>query len=364
MTELERILHAAERAGSGALITLVDISGSSYRRPGARMVVAADGTWSGAVSGGCLEGDVLLRAKRIIADGKPALLRYDTTGDEANVFGVGLGCNGILDMLAEPFATPAAPCIAALRMLLFSEENRAHVVVFRSENPEIPERTRWILNPDSPQPPDMPDELYRDCTAALASGRTLSRNAMQQFDALVEIVRPQTRLVIFGAGSDARPVAELAARLGWHVTVTDRAPAKAHPQHFPSADEVFAAQPEAAAAKAGLNARTVCVVMSHNFDYDREALRRIIGRGVCYVGLLGPRRRWEKLRAELEADGVEFSTRSLASIHAPAGLDLAAETPEEIALSIIAEIQATLYGGNGGGLRDKSGAIHAYSAGS
>jgi len=363
MTELQRILLAtkepAPNSRRSALATLVGISGSSYRRPGARILVKSDGTWSGAISGGCLEGDVLLRAKRIIAEDKPTLVRYDTTDDNANVFGVGLGCNGILDILIEPFDSPAEPCIAALELLAFSSKNIAHAVVFRSEQPAIPIGTHWVLDENTPQSPGMWTELFDDCRRALEAGGSINRIYSEpRADVFIEIVRPQTRCVIFGAGRDAVPVAQFAANLGWHVTVTDKAPAKAQRTDFPTAAAVFAAPAEEIFQKLALDENTVCVVMSHNFGYDAEILRGLLASNVAYIGLLGPRKRWEKLRAELEQGGVEFTENHLATIHSPVGLDLGAETPEEIGLAVVAEILAVLRGGGGAMLRSKTGTIH------
>lgn len=323
------------------------------------MVIKSDGTWSGAISGGCLEGDVLLRAQRIISEGTPALVRYDTTDDNTNVFGVGLGCNGILDILIEPFDSPVAPCITALELLPSSDKNIAHILVFRSEHPAIPLGTRWVLDETSSQPSEMWEELFNDCQRAIHVGSSVHRMySHPRTEVFIEVVRPQTRCIIFGAGRDAVPVAQFASNVGWHVTVTDKSPFKAQPSNFPAADAVFAAPAEEVFQKLTLHENTVCVVMSHNFGYDAEILRRLSTSNVLYIGVLGPRKRWEKLRAELEADGCELTESYLAKIHSPIGLDLGAETPEEIALAIVAEIQSVLRGGSGAMLRSKTGTIH------
>lgn len=366
MTEIQKILGAYTAIDftvkRGALATVVKLFGSSYRRPGARMIMTTDGRWTGAISGGCLEGDALRRAREVIESGKPAVIRYDTMDDDSNELGVGLGCNGIIDVLIEPLSGINDASIESIRMAENKEAPLVIPLVFRSENPNFPIGTRW--KSDELQVWNSTKlllDLQYDCERALDSKKSVTQLYMTSYgeiEVFIEVIKPQTRLVIFGSGYDASPVSALAKILGWMVTVTDDCAAKTFPFKFPTADAVCHLHTDAILNNLTLNENTVCVVMSHNYHYDLSVIRQLLQTNVRVIGILGPKKRWVKMIDELLVEGITITPEDEGRIYSPIGLDIGAETPEEIAVSIISEIQSILTKTNGKSLKNKLGTIH------
>lgn len=277
MHEIDRVLEAIRATPRGILVTVIRTSGSTYRRAGARAVISEEGRATGAISGGCLERDLAERIKPWLADMQPRIVTYDSTREDDLVFGLGLGCRGVLDLLIEPFDAAHPPPLLGLR--------------WNGREP-----VEW--------------------TTTLPDG-----------ESLVELLRPQRAIVVFGGGPDVGPVADLARQTGWRAdVVTTRDPID-------------------------LGDYDAAVVMTHNFPRDVEILRMLLASRLAYIGLLGPRTRGDELLAEVQA------SRD-ARIFSPIGLDLGAETPEEIALSIVAEIQAVLSARSARALRDLDEPIH------
>lgn len=365
MKEITRIVEVFEQINfserKAALATVVWVEGSSYRRPGARMLITDDGRWEGAISGGCLEGDALRKARQVMLDGKPIVVTYDTMDDGANSFGVGLGCNGIIDVLIEPIApeSPQNP-VALLKEFTKKRDVRAMATVLKSDEfSGLQPGDRFLLTeqPDA----SVPEWLYNDMRVVFNMGKPLTRTfavSSGRAEVFIERIDPGIELVIFGAGYDVIPVAKMARELGWQVTVTDDCIAHLAPKRFPVATCVLYADREAVIDQLTITNRTAAVLMSHNFNYDRAVLEKLLTTDVPYIGMLGPRKRFDKMQDEFRKDGLQFSTASLERVHAPIGLDVGAETPDEIALSIMAEIKAFFTKGAGGFLKDKSGPIH------
>lgn len=281
MHEIDKIIAACRSvvdAGKrGVLVTVIRTQGSTYRRAGARAVIGEDGTLAGAISGGCLERDIAERVAMWLADMNPRLVTYDSTRGDDLIFGLGLGCRGVLDLLIEPFDATHLP-----RLVTDFQWNGA-------------EPAEW--------------------TTILPNGETM-----------IEIVRPPRAIAIFGGG-DAEPVAQLARAVGWRVDVV---------------------KPRAAFDARAFDA---AVVMTHNFSRDTEILRQLLASQIQYIGLLGPKSRGDELLAEI-------GTSREARLHSPIGLDLGGETPEEIALSIVAEIQAAFERRSARSLRELEVPIH------
>jgi xanthine/CO dehydrogenase XdhC/CoxF family maturation factor len=281
MHEIDKVIAACRSvidAGKrGVLVTVVRTQGSTYRRAGARAVIGEDGTLAGAISGGCLERDIAERVAMWLADMNPRLVTYDSTRGDDLIFGLGLGCRGVLDLLIEPFDSTHVPPI---------------VTGFQWNGVEAAE---W--------------------TTILPNGETM-----------IEIVRPPRAIVIFGGG-DAEPVAQFGRAIGWRVDVVK-------PRAEFDAREFDAA-----------------VVMTHNFARDADILRQLLASQIQYIGLLGPKSRGDELLAEI---GASREPR----LHSPIGLDLGGETPEEIALSIVAEIQAAFERRSARSLRELKVPIH------
>ncbi len=418
MKSLQAIVELASEAQPGdvlAMATVMKVRGSAYRRPGARMLMNADGRTAGMISGGCLEDDARERAREVIATGRPVLVTYDSTAPEDIVFGLGLGCNGIVQVLIEPLAVGDEYGLLAFLAACVARRQIGRIAtIFQSEN--VPLGVRVLRWPDGRITSTCDDP---NCTAALLEAlqkNAARRNAVRGImlpdgtsaGVLIETVAPPLPLTIFGAGDDALPLAQAAKNLGWHVTVIDARPAYATAERFPSADAVICERAEAigSQAQAGRPAKSgrakspaangakgakvdpdfapfasfavhdsaaqscsqqsqavfppeaMVMIMTHSFTRDRTLLRALLPRDLRYVGILGPKSRTQRLLDELADDGVTFPAENLARLHSPAGLDIGAETPEEIAVSIIGEMQAVLAQRHGGALRDRCAPIH------
>jgi xanthine dehydrogenase accessory factor len=371
MKELAAILSARGRQPdkTAALATLVQTSGSTYRRPGARMFVCADGQSVGSISGGCLERDVIEQARSVMEDGQSILLTYDTTPEEDLVFGAGLGCKGAVHILVEPVrpGSSAARLIQFIGHLFQHRHSGAVATVFRvSGLVGARPGDRLMLDPDGSVTGETGDAaLQSKMLAAAREALPSSRPRAVEFalaagtaEVFVEVIHAPVPLVIFGAGYDAAPLARLAKELGFHVTVADLRPAYAQADRFPEADAVVVVRPEET-ARLALNAQTAVVVMSHNYLTDRAFLKELLPLPLRYLGLMGPKARAQKMLQELREEGPGAGAALAGQIHNPVGLDIGAESPEQIALAILAEIQAVISGHAGGLLREKTASIHS-----
>ncbi len=370
MKELELIGREVEKlraAGKGAVLaTVVSIEGSSYRLPGARMLIA-DATWkAGSVSGGCLESDVVLRAREVLDKKEAAVVTYDTTSDEDIVFGVGLGCRGIIKVLIEP-VTPqrVEPDLVTfiMRCIVHRQTGVAATVIGVEGRVDAKPGQRLVRSADGALSSNIADgalnaAIEAHVASAAASHTTAFDLAEGTAQVFIEIVRPPIPFIVFGAGHDAIPAARLAKELGWHVTVSDHRAAYATWERFPFADEVLVASPNEIIGRIGLTHETVALVMTHSYLRDLELLKILLPSAARYVGLLGPRRRADELLAELERQSVRITPEQRRRFYAPVGLDLGAEGPEGVALSILAEIQAVIAHREPGHLRARKGAIH------
>jgi xanthine dehydrogenase accessory factor len=371
MTETRRIIEAYGRANAenvrAALATVVRVNGSAYRRPGARMLLTEDGRTTGVVSGGCLDGDIRERAARVMRTGKPTLVRYDTTTDEDVVWGLGLGCNGVVDVLIEPANESADHLLRFLDECSHAQHRAAFATVIRSDtNARVPVGSRVFLGSDGMFTTDGGPEvvpsarIFSDLHAAVHSGLSFVAQYEPEgnLEVFIEAVEPPLRLVIFGAGADAVPVVEIAQRFGWLVSVVDTHARSRSLERFDDADSVVLCRPEDLAARVPLECSTAAVVMTHNYAHDLEVLKALLSKPPRYVGCLGPRHRTARLLSQLRETpgGVQMSWHC--GLHAPVGIDVGAETPSEIALSIVAEILAVMRGRTGGSLHSGAGAIH------
>ncbi len=371
MKERRDILDAIETWGARgepmALATIISVRGSTYRREGARLLIARSGAMVGNISGGCLEGDVAVVADQVLGDGTPRLATYDLTADDDVVWGLGLGCNGAVDIFVEPVQT-ASPFLELLRRTM-EEEASAAVALVVGGTPAVPTGSRLALRAEGGTDGDVrdrgaADRLLRAMDAGLREGRSGRRSIPAQdgeLDVFIEVLRPPIRLVVCGAGHDAIPVVTQAAALGWRVLVVDKRDVFLTSDRFPGA--AFLTAPFAdAGGHMPVDARTATLVMTHNYLNDRDVLRGLLTRPgplPFYIGMLGPRVRTDKILADLAAEGVRPSPDAQARLHGPVGLDLGSEGPEEIALAALAEILAVDRARSAGFLRDRPGSIHA-----
>jgi xanthine/CO dehydrogenase XdhC/CoxF family maturation factor len=321
---LARIAELSARGEQMALATIVATTGSTYRHPGARMLVPAQGEPLGNVSGGCLEDDVARIGHEVIRTGVPRLAAFDLTADDDAVWGYGLGCNGSFQIFIEPSA-------GAVQVAELLSQGRIGCLETVISGPNV---GRHAFDPDATH-------------AARSSLR--EESGVQVFH---EPIQPQMRLIVCGAGHDAIPLVEQAAALGWRVTVADVRRALLKHDRFADAAEFCEADPERAADALQTDPRTALVLMSHNYLRDIAYLRSLLDAEWAYLGVMGPRGRTEQMLAEIGR------AEALDRLHAPAGLDIGAETPDEVARAIVDEILAVTRGHPGGSLRDRRAPIH------
>ncbi len=328
--EHREIVALASFASDGVLATLVRASGSSYRRPGARLLALADGRTAGTISGGCLEADLLRRAHWRVRHGA-VIQTYDTGFDDTAEVPFGLGCGGLVDLLLEPGSTSEAQ--AAIKALADTLNGSSRCVVTRMPSTGAPVQ-RMVL-----------DEQARVlfCSADLTAADTdalrsaASGHGAPQEDFFVERLQPAQRLFIFGAGDDVRPLTRIAAELGWTVLVADGRPQQATEQRFPQASAVLVTQN----AHAVLLTDAV-VLMTHSFEQDLSLLTELLLVRPKYLGLLGARQRSALLVRDAARQADLPFAEAFARVHAPIGLELGGDGPESIALSIAAEVQAVV----------------------
>jgi xanthine/CO dehydrogenase XdhC/CoxF family maturation factor len=282
----------------------------------------------GSISGGCLEDDVMLRAQRVLASGKAETAVYDTTSENDLVWGVGLGCQGVVHVFIEP-----VPVI----------------------------RPAWVNEAGGNLRSRRDTELTIIHSGSVALGTRLSRDVPDGINLAAmyqEKITAPSGLVIFGAGEDARPLVRLAKEVGWHVTVVDSRSAYATTARFPEADAVVIAAATEAARHLTADNSGYAVIMTHRYTEDLQLLRQLLPHPVAYLGVLGPRKRTDRLLAQLQTESFSPGESMLARLHAPIGLDLGGNTPETVALAIIAEIQSRLTGRTPIHLRDRTAPIH------
>ena len=370
MTELQRLLLAYDRhraeARPCALATVVEVLGSAYRRPGARMLVTEDGELTGAISGGCLEGDARQRARQVIFRGQPAVVTYDTRDEDDPRHGLGPGCQGVVRILLEPldFAEPDNP-MELLRSFAQHPEPAVLATIFETDATGLRAAVgqRVLLSEAS----GLRGTPLLAAPMAEAARTTLAQGISQVLDietdagpvrALLEVLVPPLRLVVYGAGNDAQPLVHLAASLGWHITIVDGRPNLATTARFPEAAAVRIV-PVRELENQVPDPGAYYVLLSHNYAYDLAALQTLLPTVAPYIGLLGPRAKAARLLEELELTETEASEIMQNRLRSPIGLDLGSETPEEIALAIVAEIQATRHQRNGRPLRERAGTVHS-----
>lgn len=370
MGEIADVLAAIEslhqRGEQMALATVVAARGSTYRRPGARLLIPETGELVGNISGGCVDGDVVEVAKVVMVGGKPRLASFDLTSDDEAVWGWGLGCNGAIEVFVEP-ADKAAEVAGALRLALEEERPLGVALVLESDLEGVERGSRLLVHPDGRREgtlgsPKADDVAAREVLDALEAGRSATRRVPLgdgEMRAFFEVLEPSPRLLVCGAGHDAIPFVRFAAQMEWKVLVVDDREQFLDNERFPeAAGFVLVKRPAEAAERTGTDHRTYVALMSHNYLRDLDYLRSYLGTDVAYIASLGPRARLERLLADLAKDGVHPSREDLDKIYGPAGVDLGGEGPEEVAWAMVAEIMAIRNRRKAGFLRDRKGPIH------
>lgn len=350
------------------LATVVHVEGSSYRRAGARMLVDEFGNITGAISGGCLEGDALRKALFALDRQENKLVTYDTSDEDDAVIGAQLGCNGIIQVLFEPmeYTDKYNPC-ELLQTVAKNDTAQAISIVFDPEKRN--EQLGTVMIADKVQvqkkdtlPPHLESALLSLSKKVLEQDRPcffeMETGEIKQH-VFVELHQPPVKLILVGAGNDAQILAQQAELLGWRVTVADGRPTHANKQRFTGACQVIVAKPEETLKNIKIDKQTCFVLMSHNYNYDLSVLKLLLGKQeIPYIGILGPLKKYNQMLNELAGQGLEVTKDDLNKVHAPVGLEIGAETPAEIGLSVLAEIQSVLTNKNARPLKQKTGPIH------
>ena len=363
MSASRSIAHALLDANEPVVLaTVVRITGSSYGGVGTRMLIPENAPPIGMVSGGCLESDLAEHAKQVLESHRPKVVTYDTRADDDAAWGLGLGCNGLIDVLLEPLNPEESKRIGELLELgLDGSEPSVLATVLESDSDPQPgahalfaegdvHRFNW---PDGA----LLEYAERDRDSAFAESR---RGLVRQYGAVMigfEVILPSVELLICGSGPDVVPLVQIASQLDWKLTVLDhRAVDQSHAERFPQARVVECQDSRRMTDAATISRCTAAVVMSHNYARDLDYVRALLDSDAAYIGVLGPRARAERMFADITTSGGSITRGE--RIHSPVGLDLGGDGPERIALSIVAEVAAVMSNRSGGRLRDSSGPLH------
>ena len=328
------------------MASVYDTEGSTYSKVGAQMLITGDGDFQGMLSGGCLEGDLAERAHAVLHSGTPRSVTYDLTQNDEELWGLGVGCDGLMRMFLQP-VTPANQYEPFATMCKAYEglSDQVAATVLESDIDDLPAGSTLVTIEAAVAFSDI-DRKYAQQIEAEAGSALLERRsrtaaiAMDGGEAtlLFSILRPPPRILVLGAGLDAEPVVRLASELGWRVTLQDHRPAYVESGDFAAADFVHCVPVAEASTAINLQQFSAAIIMSHHLESDRQYLKQLAATEMGYIGLLGPRDRRKRLLEELG----EVAGRLQLRLHGPAGLDIGGRGPASIALSIVAEIHQTL----------------------
>ena len=352
LSRLAELKAAGRRA---ALATVVHIVGSAYRRPGAKFLIAETGDTLGSVSGGCLEADVREVAMGVLETGKPSLRHYSTGADEDIVWGLGLGCNGLVDVFIETATEgPLAELADSVRRIVTGDSPFVIATVVDGEGLGA----MAVIGPEgilrgSLGSADLDRSAAAQARGLMAGGRSTVQ-AIGERRVFFEVLPPPSHLIVCGAGDDARPLVAYAADAGFRVTVVDHRPALLEAAWFPQASQRLLGRPEDPGIVLPPPERSLAVVKTHSLAHDREWARRLLTAGLPYVGMLGPHARTETILREIGAAPADTGR-----VFGPVGLDLGADGPRQVALSIVAELLAFTAGREPRHLCERKEAIHA-----
>ena len=369
MKEIKAIIEAYHQVDFSknkvALATVIRVEGSSYRRTGARMLVIDSGEWIGGISGGCLEGDALKKAKLAIAQNKSSIITYDTTDDDPFQIGVGLGCNGIIDVLLTPIAPQDSENqILVLEKCVNSRTPNIVITVLEVEGTlseiEIGQsfiQEIKIIDSLFLQEGTVKELLENDLQNCLLSKQSVIKkyhSESTKITLFLEVLIPSTHLIIYGGNYDIYPLVKLSKEIGWRVSVVCN-PLKVHKSLVGLADSVISKEN---ADRLIIDEHTVAVLMAHDYETDFQNMCKFLKTSILFIGMLGPKKRTDKMFLKLSEDGNPVSEHNLQRIASPVGLDIGATTPEEIAISIIAEIKTFFSGRDGSRLKFRKNGIY------
>ena len=370
MKEIREIIRSYEvYKNSGkkcALATVVKVEGSAYRKPGARMLISEDGQLTGAISGGCLEGDAMRKALYVINRQSPNIVTYDTMDEDDAIIGVGLGCNGIIHILIEPVDyNTSLNAVEILKLCTQKRQDSVIVTLFSTEARKDPlNGTRFaitetsVINCNSVKTENLSDSISEKAKQVLEYkvsewAPASVKGAEGYWTAYYEYIPPAVSVVILGAGNDVIPLTRFSEILGWETTVLDGRANYANGERFAQGCSVIVSKPENVLNHISVDERTVFALMTHNYNYDKAVLQHLVKTESRYIAMLGPTKKLERMLSEFAAEGNSLTPSQLEKIYSPAGLDIGCTTPEEIALSIVAEINSVMHLKTGQPLKKK-----------
>jgi xanthine dehydrogenase accessory factor len=356
---LASVRDVLESDRRGVLATVIGVDGSAYRRPGAKMVIPEGGTGVGHITAGCLEDEIQRLAQSVLADGEPHVETYDLRSDGDDVWGLGVGCNGVIDVLLEPIDDDYRAVVEAYE----AGEDVGVATVVDADDPGIV-GARAYYDPAADEFrlgdrfPGAAVNRLREVTRDLTERGRADSVGVDGPTVFVDGIAAPDDLVVIGTGHDVGPITELGANAGFRVTVVGFRGANTRAERFPAADDVRSTSPARLREAVEFDADTYVVVATHNFVDDRLAVDELLGTDVPYVGLMGPRERFEEMLEEFAIDDRSFSESELARLYTPVGVDLGSGSPYGIALGIVAEVLAVSNGRDPRHLRDREGPIH------
>lgn len=363
---VQRIHDRLDAGGTDVLATIVDVEGNAYRRPGAKMLLDDSGVGVGSITAGCLEDELLSAADAVRESGHPEVVTYDLMDDDEDVWGLGVGCNGVIEVLLEPLDETYRPAVEAFE----AGVDIAVLTALSGDGSELETGDRAYYTPgedrleapDGSSLADWPDAALKGPAGDLAErGRAgvlsvdLNGTTVEVF---VDGIAAPAELVVFGTGHDVGPVTELAERNDFRVTVVGFRGAIDLESRFPTAHRTLTTSPGTIETDLDLGDRTYAVVMTHNFVDDRLTVESLLDSPAPYVGLMGPHERFREMLEEFEAEGRTFEESDLDSLYTPIGLDLGGGSPYQIAHSIVAEVLAVENGRSPRHLTESEGHIH------
>ena len=371
MKEIKAIIKAYNEIVAGtqaALATVVRVEGSSYRRTGARMLVLENGSWTGGISGGCLEGDALKRARLAINNSRATLITYDTTEDDPHQIGVGLGCNGVIDVLFTPLDLNSKTNPVEILKLCVEASRDTHVLltITHCEGDVDTMQAGNVIQYTGTQSldflnfPEIEQAIADKIALQVGEGKSAPAEfnfGDKRIEIFIEILSPEIHVILMGHQYDVYPMSRLLKELDWRVSICGDI-LKINPQiRFYSDDVVGMSEFK----KLNIDNHTAIILMAHDYKTDKKNLSMALLTSASFIGMLGPKVRSEKIWNELAEDGNKLSAIDLERIYAPVGLDIGAVTPEEIALSLAAGIKAAFANRSGNFLKFRETPIHSRS---
>ncbi|MDQ0218702.1 XdhC/CoxI family protein [Peribacillus cavernae] len=357
MITIHKELQRCKQSGlRGVIGTIISTEGSTYQKTGAKCFIAEDGNVTGLLSGGCVEGDIKEYVHEVLASGLPTIVHYDFQDDGDIIWGLGLGCNGKMEIFLEPYRPCEDEGRAAIIDSYFSSAlmKPLHSITIVESNEKSLLGTKWIIDPADKE---FSKILYEEVVHDYIRQCNTFKNGLSyiggelDLHVFYESTTPSPHLVIYGAGPDAVPLVRIAKTLNWHVSVLDYRPAYANQENFPDSDQLIV-YPSGKVPDIEINKNSYVILMTHNFLQDQIILEGILETESAYIGLLGPRKRTDEL---IDTSKSLAGNSKLHHIHSPIGLDIGSQTPEEIALSILAEIMVAYRGGTGSRLSEVKG---------